>query len=311
MSRQMLCIAVLLCCMLAGILLVGCSGGGDDIGALIYAMVFMRNAGGAEEEAGAVWLMADDGNDKVLIDDPNYDLFQGALSPDGTRLVATAWTVLRLLDLQTGNWSTPYDSPDDEVSMPNFSPDGETIIFSDTDDGSNTFDIYTVDVDGGGATKLRNSTIANEYFLLPSYNAAGTKIVFQLNTNQWAGRNVAIMDADGTDLDLLEGDAMHPSFLPDGRVLFINEDSNNEIWVMNPDGSNQVALGNTPQNVSFPTCDADGSAIAWAQGLAGSRDIYVAPFNGTNLGAPVNLTTDTTDACWRPAFGLIGSRLWP
>ena len=126
-----------------------------------------------------------------------------------------------------------------------------------------------------------------------------------------------IMDADGTDEEFLVSGTtcLHPSFLPDGRVLYVQLESGYyEIWIINADGSGARSLTGAITALDgdskfYPTCNFAGTAVAFSFGGSYDGEIYVAPFDGTDLGTPVNVTANITAPCWRPDFGQIRTSL--
>lgn len=61
-----------------------------------------------------------------------------------------------------------------------------------------------------------------------------------------------------------------------------NRDGNYEIYVMNPDGTNQTRLTNNIADDVLPTWSPDGSKIYFASNRDGTYEIYVMNANGTN-----------------------------
>ena len=73
------------------------------------------------------------------------------------------------------------------------------------------------------------------------------------------------------------GNDMGPYWSSDGtRIAFIsNRDGNNEIYVMDADGSNQTNLTNNDVYDDFPNWSPDGTKIAFASARDGNVEIYV------------------------------------
>ena len=69
---------------------------------------------------------------------------------------------------------------------------------------------------------------------------------------------------------------------PCGKIAFIsNRDGNDEIYVMNADGSNQTRLTNNPAMIR-PSFSPDGSKIAFVSNRDGNYEIYVMNADGSN-----------------------------
>jgi Tol biopolymer transport system component len=76
-----------------------------------------------------------------------------------------------------------------------------------------------------------------------------------------------------------------------GRVLFVsNRAGNAQIHIMNPDGSDERALTNTPQENTEPAWSPDGRRIAFTSYRDGNADIYVMDADGSRQ---LRLTQDS------------------
>ncbi|MHB9026205.1 MAG: hypothetical protein ACYC7E_18865 [Armatimonadota bacterium] len=310
----LLCLAAL--GAIALIPMTGCTEGAG--GVMTDAIVFNSEAPFATQsrvDTPWVWLMTASGTDIVPVFDFEANATShGELSPDGTRIVYVELTGggLILYDLATGDVNQLYEG--NQPLNPSWSPDGSTIVFSDAV-GDGDAAIYAIDVDTEIVTPLLVEE--GEEFYNPKYNRAGTRIVFQSDSDG----AIYVMDADGTDVSLPLTDGgfnLHPSFLPDGRILFVHEEGailqtrqgGADIWIMNGDGSGPRNLTDTLGDDEFyPTSNYAGTAVAFGVGNSSDGDIYVAHFNGANLVSPVNVTADNPNPCWHPAFGRIRTNL--
>jgi len=74
------------------------------------------------------------------------------------------------------------------------------------------------------------------------------------------------------------------------RVVFTsNRDGQNEIYLMNADGTNPVNLTNNPADDQQPAWSVDGEWIAFSSNRNGNYEIYIQRVNGTEI---INLTNN-------------------
>ena len=165
---------------------------------------------------------------------------------------------------------------EDEDNNPAFSPDKKAIAFHRATDPADysSYEIYILDLETGEETRVTNNLYLDGH---PDWSPDGTRLVF-------ARYDGTTPEADLYVIDLDEGvSSMHritendPEWSPDGsRIVFkstrhTNESGKDEIYVMDPDGSNERRL----TNVTGWQSDHDPS---WS---ADSEHIYFERFEGT------------------------------
>ncbi|MCL5074000.1 MAG: DUF5050 domain-containing protein [Actinobacteria bacterium] len=161
---------------------------------------------------------------------------------------------------------------------------GSKIVFTSYSNGNN--EIYIMNVDGSGQTRLTNNPAADDY---PSFSPDGSKIIFaSTRDGNW---EIYIMNADGSGQTRLTNNSVfdeYPCFSPDGtKIAFTSyRDASYEIYIMNADGSGQTNLTNNPAFDGCPSFSPDGSKIAFASFRDGNYEIYIMNADGsgqTNL----------------------------
>src|SRR5215470_1819470 len=146
------------------------------------------------------------------------------------------------------------NNPDAIDDDPDLSPDGRRIVFTShpvTDDPqrSNLAEIYVINVDGTGLTRL---TFNAEEERAPSWSPDGSRIVYMCRIGGGtADFEICTMNADGSDrLQLTDNtvfDGTGP-FSPDGQQIVFQRPvaGRQQLWLMNADGTGQTQLTNTP-----------------------------------------------------------------
>jgi TolB protein len=86
-----------------------------------------------------------------------------------------------------------------------------------------------------------------------------------------------------------------------GKIAFVsNRDGNNEIYVMNLDGSGQKRLTNNPAFDSYPSWSPNGTKIAFTSNRDGNLEVYVMNADGSNQVRLTNDASPDSDPTWAP-----------
>ena len=84
------------------------------------------------------------------------------------------------------------------------------------------------------------------------------------------------------------------------KIAFVSgRDGNNEIYVMDADGSNQTRLTSNSEQDSYPSWSPDGSKIAFTSYRDGNYEIYVMDADGSSQ---TRLTSNGIYSLW-PDWG--------
>jgi Tol biopolymer transport system component len=130
----------------------------------------------------------------------------------------------------------------------------------------------------------------------PPPKAKTGKILFTSNRVSWD--DVFVMNDDGTDIKQLtkRGKCYDAVFAPDGKTIFFEHQD--DIWMMNADGSGQTNLSNTPDKIeAFPVSAPDGTRVAYLFAWPGGFEIYTMKLDGTDQNPITSRNID-----WMPAW---------
>ncbi len=167
--------------------------------------------------------------------------------------------------------------------QPDWSPDGNRIIFASDRDGA--LDIYAMNTDGGDARRLTYNTTED---FAPAWSPDGRKIAFTAKRDD--NDEIYIMDADGsnqTNITRNPASDSRPAWSPEAnRIAFVsNRDSapdSSDIYVVAVDATDLIRLTDNPKFDGDPAWSPDGKKIAFASDRDGNFDIYVMNTDGSD-----------------------------
>jgi len=206
----------------------------------------------------ALYLFDVAGRTEIRIGSPHGNVIGGALSPDGSRIVAAVenggHTNLFLLQ-RSGEEIRQLTQGHGINVNPAFSADGQQLAF--TSDRSGAPQVYVMGLDGGA---VRRVTYQGDYNTSPSFSPDGKWIAYQSRSG---GFNIFIVpSAGGQAARLTEnaGSSQSPCWSPDGRYLIFssNRDGHERLYLMQVNTQSQTgkvisALMEDEGNDSSPT----------------------------------------------------------
>jgi Tol biopolymer transport system component len=179
---------------------------------------------------------------------------------------------------------------------PDYSADGKQIAFCSNATGA--YEIWTMKQNGTKQTQL---THFGAFAIFPDFSPDGSRIAFSGFVGEPQNDQIYIVNAATglTPVQLTSCPGSQPNcfsdypvWSPDGtKIVFAHGDGvdaddnpvNQQVWVMNADGSNAHALtsGADPKD-QVPDWSPDGSRIAYASGHDGSEGIWTMHADGSN-----------------------------
>jgi Tol biopolymer transport system component len=177
-----------------------------------------------------------------------------AAEPATAAFTGREWDVAIVSSDGSGKPADIESQPSTDIGT-SWSPEGRSLLVHS--DRSGNWEIYRVDTASHVFVNLTKDPSSDSW---ASWSPDGRRIVF--SSDRGDGRShLWVMDADGgnqTQLTVGTGHDWMPSWSPDGtRIAFIsNRDGNNEIYVVNADGSHQVDLTRSPQTDDWISTNA-------------------------------------------------------
>ncbi len=302
-------------------------------------IVFARSPSYPSQLHTGLWTMASSGSDQqqVTSGDSGFGDIEPAYSPGGTMIAFMRDQTAAdddedepefdIFVMQANGTGVRRLTTTATSSAPDWTPDGSRIVFASRRTGN--LDIYSMKIDGTDVRRLTSNAAGDTQ---PSVSPDGKKIAFASNCrlgyfpeapNDLVGIfDIYTMNIDGSGVTRLTtglGHHVYPDWSPDGTkiaysstVIRANEDFDDEIFVMNADGSGQVNLTKDPSSDDAqPAWSPDGTKIAFgADTGAGDADIYVMAATGGARTAIGATATDETSPDWQPVpeFPLVDAR---
>ena len=156
---------------------------------------------------------------------------------------------------------------------------GITAFYSERDDDS---EIYIMNGDGSGETKLTNNTFQD---LAPDLSPDGSQIVFISNRD--GNSDIYKINRDGSNIIRLANTAAedaYPYFSPDGlKIIYCSKQGGNwEVYLMNSDGTDQTRITNNSVNDEWAHLSPDMNTIVYSVGDFPDYNIYTMNIDGSN-----------------------------
>ena len=196
---------------------------------------------------------------------------------------------------------------------PRFLPDGSKLVFASTRDSDHS-EIYLMDATGTDVVRLTENEVSDDD---PFFSPDGSKIFYtsvaaeQENQPGPPKSSIYRVDIDGSNQVTVKDDPngnysdYDPTVSPDGlKLLFSSSRTyDDEIYIMDIEGSLPTNLTNTEGWDGRPSISSDGSKIVFSSGREGNgetADIYIMNVDGTDVKRLTDNGAWNTDPCFSP-----------
>jgi Tol biopolymer transport system component len=198
-----------------------------------------------------------------------------AWHPSGERFVTTplASRVVEVIEAESGDSRALYERPGETAMTPQWSPDGNEVVF-----GLGTFflarergaQVAVVKADGSGYRELTAGANNNGF---PAYSPDGKQIVYRTLGPEGQGLRVLNLD-DKTVRTLTEDYDNFPLWSPRGdQIVFTRQHEGDfELFSIRPDGTELRRLTTAPGNEAHCAFSPDGEWIMFSSSRTGFKD---------------------------------------
>jgi serine/threonine protein kinase/Tol biopolymer transport system component len=217
-----------------------------------------------------------------------------AWSPDGKVIACPTWDLseprhmdigeVRVSDgamrrINTQEW--------DEVGQVAWLRDGSGLIVSARENAAQPLQVWLLSYPDGGARRITNDP--NSYDVVSLTEDSGTLAALQTEQlmSLWvmpggdSGRAAQVISGKRQDLVSLSLGGL--SWTPDGKLLYASDESgNDDIWLMDADGSNHRQLTFDNHQDLQPAISRDGRYIAFVSYRTGRSHVWRADVDGGN-----------------------------
>ncbi len=241
-----------------------------------------------EDENCALWIAdASDGKNerKIASRPPPFRIGDNEFSPDGTSIAFAAGqsenaaTEFGLAEVDIASGAERELTAEKFFNIKNLAwlPDRSGLLVTASKIPNKSFRIWQLSTATGEAQPLTNDS--ETYSALSLNNHASLLVSTQVKRDF----RLVLFDIENQVLGRALTDAANVAFAPSGKILFSSSTSgNDEIWSINPDGSEQKQLTNNPADELAPVVSTENKSIFFASNRTGEVHVWRMNIDGTN-----------------------------
>lgn len=201
---------------------------------------------------------------------------QDMVSPDGkhvARVEGPVWEGTLCVMNSEGDGKNCFEN----TGIPQWSPDGKRLVFTQFDETTHTTSIGIMNADGTGEMLLRKGMYAR-------WSPNGQLIFYSGDCSaEHPAGGVCAINTDGTNVKwIAAGDSGSIDWSPDNRRMVLSGDYSNIIYIANADGTGarEITAGNAPR------WSPDGTKIVFEHRTGNTHEtdsIYIMNADGTDI----------------------------
>ena len=242
--------------------------------------------------------------ESAVVSDPQSGIWQIAYASAGLRSPVDGHEQIMVVN---ADGSDPHNLTNQtgNHTSPNWSPDGEQLVF--ISDRTGSAELYVMRADGSNLQQITDTGWHKE---APQWSPDGSRIAFACYPDGRGGRadsQICVIDADGSNLLYLSANGVggyDPAWSPDGtRIAFTGfSEQTEDVYIINADGSNlhRVTTNNLGTD-AFASWSPDGQQIAYMSARGDHGGIYVINADGSG-DRPLSVDPDryASGPAWSP-----------
>jgi len=211
-----------------------------------------------------------------------------AFSPDGQRIAFRSWEGHRgIAHRNLDGRDQQVVSYNHEDSWPDWSPDGQYIVYASQKEADRTWRLYVADALGRENKVLKHEDGQVVYGEDPAWSPDGSKIVYRGHDTRMDNRGLYVINNDGSSARQLTNDPSDtsPDWSPRGdQIAFMSHRSGHwDLYVMGGDGSGLKPLTTDLSNEGLPCWSPDGDRIAFISDRGGQWGVYTMAADGSDV----------------------------